>query len=116
MIDALNMLGEGKIFWPGFVELLVRLADAAARGEGDGDGGGDGSIDAGAILERATLAPAGEEEVDQLIARMMEGWRGGSGVDIEAAHRALTGGVVYTLGARANGKMVAAKMKKALGF
>lgn len=109
MIDALTMLGERKVLWSGFVELLVRLADAACRG---GDDPGD--IDAGQIVESAGLSPAGEEEIDQLVGRMMEGWRGGSGVDIDAAHRALTGGVVYALGARADGAGIASKIRRIL--
>jgi Glu-tRNA(Gln) amidotransferase subunit E-like FAD-binding protein len=109
MIDALTMLGRREVFWPGFVELLVRLADAAERGVED-----PAATDARTVVEKARLAPAGEEEIDSLVARMMEGWRGGSGVDPDAAHRALTGGVVYALGARADGATISAKMKKAL--
>jgi len=115
MIDALNMLGRREILWPGFVALLVRLADAAKRGSERDEGGSSPHTLAAGIVERESLRPAPETEVDQLVTRMMEGWRGGSGVDPEAAHRALTGGVVYTLGVRADGEMVAAKIKKALG-
>ncbi len=109
MERALELLGRRTLLWPGFVALLVRLADAVRAGNGEEERAG---IDG--IVKSDRLTPAMGEEIDMLVNTMMKGWTGGIGVDIDAAHRALTGEVVYALGPRADGAAIAKKIGERL--